>query len=101
MSKLYFFQHTAAGLITKYPFAEPPTEVQRAAVERECFQRFGAEHAKGHKYELWVVEADVLTPDSVIDVPERSLVAVGDTEAKGEASAPITVASGRGYVKNP
>jgi len=71
----------------EFPFASPPTDEQRAAVWKLCFQRHGAEHPKVHvgpdgefKKPYWgsddpraLVERDVFGPDEVPIVPDRSL----------------------------
>lgn len=78
MSKIYFIRHQAAGIVTKdgapLAFGQPPTEAQFSAVERECFLTHGDRHKKtGEFYWTKVVEVDVLGPDDVIEVQERSL----------------------------
>lgn len=113
--RIYFIRHQAAGVLTKYPFAQYPTEAQIEAVKRECFQAYGAFHPKAEQvlhpetgevleerpreYWMQVVEAQALTADDVIDVPDRalSLQVIGGIKA----SAPNMVASGVGFVRNP
>lgn len=76
--KIYFVRHQAAGVISKYPFSEPPTDAQVDAVMRECFQSFGAVHPKDQEpYWVRVYEVDVLGPDDVPVVPERTLGVAG------------------------
>ena len=66
--KIYFLRHQAAGIVHKYPFSSPPTNEQRAAVERECFQQHGASHPKtGESYWMTVVDVDL------VGASERSL----------------------------
>lgn len=84
--KVYFVRHQAAGFVTKYPFAEHPSEAQVAAVAKECFQSFGFGHAKTPDEPYWtsVSEFDVLGPDEVPAVAERSLSVSSSVAAAGE-----------------
>lgn len=96
--KVFFIRHQAAGLITKYAFANYPTQTQIDAVSRECFQQFGAAHPKtGETYFLQVVESVLLSSDAAIDVPERAL----NTVTTGSTMAGDLGASGFGHVRNP
>ncbi len=85
MAKVYFVRHQAAGFITEFPFAQEPTEAQIAAVAKKCFQSFGAEHPKsGEPYWVKAFAFDVLGPNDVPVVPERSLSSVSTSASAGE-----------------
>jgi hypothetical protein len=88
MAKIYFLRHQAGGVLHEYPFAEPPTEEQRAAVWKLCFHRHGAEHPKiytdesGNEFKrpYWpsddphaLVERELLGASDVPAVPEHAL----------------------------
>jgi hypothetical protein len=87
MAKVYFVRHQAAGIVTKYPFAQEPTEAQVAAIVRECFQSFGGSHQKTPDVPYWVrVESfDLLDANTVPEVQERSL-SVANVAAVGEVT---------------
>lgn len=71
MAKIYFVRHQAAGILTSYPFASEPSKEQLAAIERLCFQGYGAEHPKSKEpYWLRVIEAEVLGPSDIPSVPD-------------------------------
>ena len=98
--KIYFLRHQAAGIVHKYPFSSPPTDEQRAAVERECFQQHGAAHPKtGESYWMTVVDVELVGVSDVIDVPERSLASVDAPAAS--AGAPRLAVEAFGTVRNP
>ena len=103
MAKIYFLRHQAAGLISKYPFSDVPTDVQIDAVKRECFQLLGPSHPKtGEPYWLKVVEQDVLGPGDVPDVPERALSSVSPgVRATGGGDPEEFTVQGVGTVTNP
>lgn len=74
MAKIYLVRHQAGGVLHDYPFAAPPSEKQLAALGKLCFQSHGAAHPKSKEpYWLKAVEVDVLGPNEVPAVPERSL----------------------------
>jgi hypothetical protein len=99
MAKVYFLRHQAAGVISKYPFSQPPTDEQKAAVERELFQAVGKSHPKtGESYWTIVVEADVLGPGDVPEVPERSLSVAGEGARPDVDRVSV---SARAHVQNP
>lgn len=91
MDKIYFIRHQAGGVITKYPFANHPTEAQFAAVAKECFQNFGADHPKT-KEPYWVrVEALPVLGGEVPEVAERvlttaSMAGVGEFYVSGRGT---------------
>lgn len=99
MSKVYFVRHQAAGIVTKYPFAEHPSEEQVAAVAKECFQSFGFGHAKTPDAPYWtrVEPFDLLGPTDVPVVEERSLSVAG-SPGVGVAAAPQFSVSGTGTI---
>lgn len=71
MSKIYFVRHQAAGIITKYPFSQSPSDEQIAAIKRECQAAHGELHPKededGNRAPYWtqVIDFDVLGPSDV------------------------------------
>lgn len=78
--KLYFVRHQAAGVVYDYPFLQPPSEKQIAAVCRRCFQSYGAEHpATGQAFWTKVYEVDALGTDEIPVVLERALSVAGST----------------------
>ena len=93
-TKIYFVRHQAAGVVSKYPFAEPPTEEQITAVCRECEPHWGAEHPKtGEAYWAIPVEAELLGPTDIPKPPEPE-----QPSAESAAAMPQFVASGTGTV---
>jgi len=95
MAKIYFVRHQAEGLLTEFPFAEPPTDAQFSALAKLCFQRHGEKHRKtGETFWIKTVEVSVLGAGDVPEVPERSL-----TVASMAGLVPVTV-SGKGHVEN-
>lgn len=91
-AKIYMVRHQANGFVHEFPFAQEPSAEQLAAVEKLCFQRFGASHPKnGEAYWTRVEQREVLGPDDVPDVPDRSLstanmLGVGDFGVSGVGS---------------
>jgi hypothetical protein len=75
--KIYFVRHQAAGVVYDYPFLQPPSEEQIAAVKRRCFQSFGAEHPKLGEFQTSIYETEALGPDEIPVVAERALGVAG------------------------
>lgn len=108
MAKIYYLRHQAHGVVYDFPFAEPPSEQQHAAVERFCFQKHGGMHSKGSPYWMRLVEVNLLGAGDVPDVPERDLKQlnmgqglVGDG-IRGDGGAETNYkAFGTGSVTNP
>ncbi len=77
MAKIYVYRHQAEGYLARQPFAHPPTDAQKKALDDLMFQRHGAHHPKeaakpeGHRkrYFSRVEEFELLEPSSVIAVP--------------------------------
>jgi len=87
--KVYFPRHQAAGILTDYPFEEPPTAEQTAPLLVMLRERHGEVHPKtGAAHWTTVVSSEVLAPS---DVP------------KGQArvSSPKFSIEGEGVVLNP
>jgi hypothetical protein len=97
MAKIYFVRHQAQNVVYQFPFAQPPSDEQIAAVRRFCFQTWGPTHEKGDPYWTRVEEFDLLGLDEVPDVPLRALSLSKENVAdpnKYEVSA-------QGHVENP
>ncbi len=95
--KVYFLRHQAAGVLDDLPFAEPPTDMQRAAVMRNLRVRYGTHLPRtGEPYWLIVVERDVLGPLDVPDFEPPSATIPGNT-----ASVASLRGGGSGSVASP
>jgi hypothetical protein len=99
MAKIYFVRHQAHGVVHEFPFTEPPTQNQVAAVAKFCFQSHGFGHPKTPDQPYWtkVIERDVLGADEMPDVPERVLGPAGEAGV-AVAEAGKVVVSGAGTV---
>lgn len=98
MAKVYFLRHQAGNVITKYPFSQPPTDAQIAAVVAECVKAYGECHPKtpGEPYWIRLFEVDLLGPD---DMPEGVTDApVSTLSSGGDADVQKVSVSGTGYV---
>ena len=97
MASIFFLRHQAGNVLHEYPFASPPTDEQKEALERLCIQRHGVSHAKtpGEPYWMRVVEVPLLGDDDVPSVPELSLSVVS------EAGVPKIAVSATGTVTPP
>lgn len=92
MSKIYYVRHQAGGLLWEFPFAQPPTDSQKAALEALCRNLHGSVHPKTEKpYWLTVAEVDLLDSAALPDVG-------GAGPSESSASAPQFSAQGVGYV---
>lgn len=96
MAKLFFIRHQAAGVLFQFPFAQPPSKAQQAAVERFCVMQNGVSHSKtpGEPYWTRVVELDVLGPNDIPNVPEHALAIV----SSGGGNADKFSVDGKGHV---
>jgi hypothetical protein len=62
--KVYFLRHQAAGILSEFPFASPPTDEQIEAFARILRTRHGEEHPKTREpYWLRVYAAELLEAD--------------------------------------
>lgn len=96
MVKVYFVRHQAAGVLWEHPFAQYPNADQVDALARRCFQTHGAIHARtAEPYWLRVDELELLGPNDIPVVPERSLTLA---DAVAGAAAGQNIAAGTGTV---
>lgn len=100
MASIYIVRHQANGFVHEFPFSSPPTDEQKAAIGRLCFQRHGFGHVKtpSEPYWLKVVEVPLLGPSDVPDVPERDLSTVPVAPGEARAELPTRTVSGSGHV---
>jgi hypothetical protein len=99
MAKIYLVRHQAQNVVHQFPFAQPPTPEQLAAVSRFCFQSWGRSHEKTPDEPYWVkvIEVDLLGPNDVPDVPDRAL----SLSKENIADPDKFVVAARGHVENP
>lgn len=102
MSSIYFLRHQAAGILTGYPFAQPPTAEQRKPIEAMLRAAHGPKHPKtSEPYWVTVVECPIVQPG---DLPVVRLPVGKPTNKVGGAGGADgdTVSVGAtGTVKNP
>lgn len=91
MAKVYFVRHQAAGFLYDSPFGQPPSEAQIAALTKRCFHVHGFGHSKTPDRPYWVrvEEFDVLGPEAVITVEDRTLKVINEAGVSSNAVSGI------------
>jgi len=103
MAKVYFVRHQAAGYLTAFPFADPPTDAQIASIKKLCDMQHGTHHAKTEEpYWLKGVGIDLLDseadPFAMVETAAKEAQAARD---KATAGLPKVEFSATGHVENP